>query len=125
MFKKTIEYGWSRRSQEDRIKSDLYSRQGQAITNFKEKLPVPRSNLAEETLKDPYNFDFLELTDEYKEHELEMGLIRHVEKFLVEPGQGFAFTGRQFYLQPDSTGKLWQKRISAQQILVKLETSNG
>ena len=93
---KTTEQGWSRRSLEDVIQSDLYSRQGKAITNFSDKLPSLQSNLANETLKDPYNFDFLSLTDGFLEQELEHELVKHVEKFLVELGQGFAFMGRQY-----------------------------
>ncbi len=99
--KKTVEEGWSRSSLEDCIKSDLFSRQGKAITNFAEKLPSSQSRLASETLKDPYNFDFLSLTDGYKEQELERGLIEHVEKFLIELGQGFAFMGRQYPISVD------------------------
>ena len=93
---KAIEQGWSRSSLEDNIKIDLYGRQGKAVTNFKEKLPSPQSRLAQETLKDPYNFDFLALTDGFREQELEQNLIEHVERFLVELGQGFAFMGRQY-----------------------------
>lgn len=93
---KAIENGWSRSSLKDWIKAELYQRQGKAITNFTEKLPDPQSRLAQETLKDPYNFDFLVLTDGYKEKELEQGLIEHVQKFLIELGQGFAFLGRQY-----------------------------
>ena len=92
----TIENGWSRSSLEDWIKADLYKKQGKAVTNFTEKLPHPQSRLAQETLKDPYNFDFLTLTDGYKELELEQGLIEHIQKLLIELGQGFAFLGRQY-----------------------------
>lgn len=99
--KETLEKGWSRSSLEDCIKSNLYSRKGKAITNFAKKLPSPQSKLAIETLKDPYNFDFLCLTDGYREKELEQGLVKHVEKFLIELGQGFAFMGRQYPIQVD------------------------
>ena len=99
--KKTVEESWSRSSLEDWIKSDLYSRQGKAVTNFTEKLPSPQSRLAREILKDPYNFDFLALTSGYQERELERGLIEHIEKFLVELGQGFAFMGRQYPISVD------------------------
>lgn len=88
----TIEEGWSRRALEDAIKSKYHHRYGKAVTNFKLRLPEPQSSLAQETLKDPYNFDFLTLTDGYKEKELEQGLINHIQQFLIELGQGFALT---------------------------------
>ena len=80
----------------DWIKTDLYKRKGKAITNFKEKMPPNQSMLAEETLKDPYNFDFLTLANNFREKELEQGLIDHIQKVLIELGQGFAFLGRQY-----------------------------
>lgn len=91
--------GWSRSSLEDCIKSGLIHRQGKAITNFAEKLPSPQSRLAHETLKDPYNFEFLALADGYREQELEQGLLDHIQKFLLELGQGFAFIGSQYPLE--------------------------
>jgi predicted nuclease of restriction endonuclease-like (RecB) superfamily len=97
----TIQNGWSRSSLEDWIKADLYKKKGKAVTNFTEKLPDPQSRLAQETLKDPYNFDFLSLTDGYKELELEQGLIDHIQKFLIELGQGFAFLGSQYPITVD------------------------
>ena len=78
-----IENGLSRNALEDWIKSKAYKRHGKAITNFKEKLPEPQSYLAQETLKDPYNFDFLTLVQDYKEQELEQGLIDHIQKLLL------------------------------------------
>ncbi|MDR3625135.1 MAG: PDDEXK nuclease domain-containing protein [Chlamydiales bacterium] len=95
----TLINGWSRSSLEDWIKSDLINRQGKAITNFAEKLPLPQSHLAHETLKDPYNFEFLTLADGYREQELEKGLLKHIQKFLIELGQGFAFIGSQYPLE--------------------------
>jgi predicted nuclease of restriction endonuclease-like (RecB) superfamily len=83
----------------DWIESDLYSRQGRAITNFKKTLPEMQSDLAEQTLKDPYNFSFLALDKKYREQELEQGLIDHIQKFLMELGQGFAFVERQHRLE--------------------------
>ena len=94
-----IQEGWSRSYLADVIKSNYYKRWGKAITNFQERLPEPQSNLAQETLKDPYNFDFIELADGYREKELEQGLIDHIEKFLIELGQGFAFIGRQYHIE--------------------------
>ena len=93
---KTIENGWSRSVLCLWIKSDLYSRQGKAITNFKAVLPDLDSDLAQQTLKDPYVFDFLIMNGKAKEQEIELGLINHIQKFLVELGQGFAFAGRQY-----------------------------
>lgn len=91
----TIENGWSRDMLASWIKSDLFSRQGKAVNNFKKTLPELQSDLAEQTLKDPYNFSFLALDKKYREQELEQGLVDHIQKFLMELGQGFAFIGRQ------------------------------
>lgn len=95
---KAIEYGWSRSMLEMWIASDLYAREGRALTNFQSKLPKPDSDLANQSLKDPYLFDFLMLGKEHMEHEIEQGLIDHIQKFLLELGQGFAFVGRQVHL---------------------------
>ena len=91
--------GWSRGSLEDWIKSDLINRKGKAVTNFFEKLPEPQSRLAQEILKDPYNFEFLTLADGHREQELEQGLLDHIQHFLIELGQGFAFIGSQYPLE--------------------------
>lgn len=80
------------------IETDLHKRQGQAVTNFKDKLPSPQSDLAHYTLKDPYIFDFLSIGQEAHEREVEKGLIQHMEKFLLELGAGFSFVGRQYHL---------------------------
>ena len=98
-FKKTIEHGWSRSILSLQIESRLFQRQGKAVTNFKSRLPKPQSDLAAETLKDPYLFDFLTIGDEAKERDLEKGLLDHIQKFLIELGQGFAFVGRQHHLE--------------------------
>jgi len=95
----TIKHGLSRAALEDWIKSKAYKRHGKAVTNFKQQLPEPQSYLAQETLKDPYNFDFLTLTAGYHELELEQGLIDHIQKLLLELGKGFAFIGRQYHLE--------------------------
>lgn len=97
--KKTIENGWSRSVLDTWISSRLYSRQGKSITNFTKTLPAPLSDLANQTLKDPYCFDFLTLRGEHNEHELEFGLIEHIQKFLLELGAGFSFVGRQYPLR--------------------------
>ena len=95
----TIKHGLSRAALEDWITSKAYKRHGKAITNFKQQLPEPQSYLAQEVLKDPYNFDFLTLTAGYRELELEQGLINHIQKLLLELGKGFAFIGRQYHLE--------------------------
>lgn len=99
--RKTITNGWSRSVLLHWIDSDLYSRQGKAITSFDTALPAPESDLAREILKDPYNFDFLTLHDQASEKELEEGLIQHIRKFLLELGAGFAFVGQQVPLEVD------------------------
>ena len=73
-------------------------RSGSAVTNFEASLPKPQSDLARESLKDPYRFDFLGLTDEAQEREVEHALVKHVTEFLLELGAGFAFVGRQVML---------------------------
>jgi len=95
----TAKNGWSRDIMLLQIKSDLYNRQGQAITNFNETLPPPQSTLAQQTIKDPYLFDFLNLTDDVKERDIENQLIDNVSKFLLELGKGFAFIGKQYHLE--------------------------
>lgn len=98
-IKNAAQYGWSRSIMVMQIETNLHKRQGQAVTNFKEKLPSPQSDLAHYTLKDPYIFDFLSLGQEAHEREVEKGLIAHVEKFLLELGEGFAFVGRQYHIE--------------------------
>lgn len=91
--------GWSRHTLQTNLKSRLKQRQGAAVTNFASLLPAPQSALAQETLKDPYLFDFLGLADDAHEREIENALIRHITRFLLELGAGFAFVGRQFRLE--------------------------
>ncbi|MFN7842748.1 MAG: YhcG family protein [Pirellula sp.] len=91
--------GWSRQTLQKNLKSQLKQRQGAAVTNFANLLPAPQSALAQETLKDPYLFDFLGLADDAHEREIENALIRHITRFLLELGAGFAFVGRQFRLE--------------------------
>ena len=95
---KTLEHGWSRAVLTAQIESDLYGRQGKAISNFSDTLPPPQSDLAQQSLKDPYLFDFLTLHDDAVERDLERGLVDHIQRFLIELGAGFAFVGRQFHL---------------------------
>ena len=94
-----LKNGWSRSILEHWIESDLYNRQGKAITNFKHTLPSSQSDLAEQILKDPYNFSFLALDKKYREQELEQGLLEHIQRFLLELGDGFAFVGRQYKIE--------------------------
>jgi predicted nuclease of restriction endonuclease-like (RecB) superfamily len=95
----TLQHGWSRTTLEVNIKNRLHQRQGAAVTNFATRLPAVDSALAHETLKDPYLFDFLGLGDDAHEREIEDGLMRHITRFLLELGAGFAFVGRQFRLE--------------------------
>jgi predicted nuclease of restriction endonuclease-like (RecB) superfamily len=94
-----FENGWSRSILTLQIESDLFHRQGKAITNFAATLPPPQSDLAQQIVKDPYTFDFLTLTDPAREREVEEQLVGHVAKLLLEMGAGFAFVGRQFHLE--------------------------
>ena len=94
----TIKNGWSRSVLVHQIESKLFERQGKAITNFEYVLPAPQSDLAQQLIKDPYNFDFLTLTSDYNEKELELSLIEHITKFLMELGSGFAYMGKQVQL---------------------------
>lgn len=80
------------------IESGLFEREGQALTNFAQTLPKPQSDLAKQTLKDPYIFDFLNLSEKISERELENALLENISRFLLELGTGFAFVGRQYNL---------------------------
>jgi predicted nuclease of restriction endonuclease-like (RecB) superfamily len=93
------ENGWSRNILVLQIESGLYRRQGKATTNFQATLPKPQSDLAQQVIKDPYNFDFLTLTNEAQERDLERGLLAHLRQFLIELGVGFAFVGNQIPLE--------------------------
>jgi predicted nuclease of restriction endonuclease-like (RecB) superfamily len=97
-MRETLAHGWSRNILSVQIAGDAHARRGKAITNFAVTLPAPQSDLALQSLEDPYIFDFLTLTEPFQERELETGLVRHLEKFLLELGQGFAFVGRQYRL---------------------------
>ena len=79
-----IENGWSRNMLALHVEARLFHRQGKAATNFQRTLPSPQSDLAQQVLKDPYNFDFLTLTQDALEREVENGLVEHIQKFLVE-----------------------------------------
>jgi predicted nuclease of restriction endonuclease-like (RecB) superfamily len=96
---KAVEHGWARSVLVMQIETDLRGRQGGAITNFPARLPPPQSDLAAASLKDPYLFDFLGLTEEAHEREIEKALIDHMTRFLLELGAGFAFVGQQHRLE--------------------------
>ena len=96
--RQALQHSWPRDTLTVQIKNQLHLRQGQAVTNFDQRLEAPQTGLATEILKDPYHFDFLGLGDEAHERDIENALIRHITRFLLELGAGFAFVGRQFQL---------------------------
>jgi predicted nuclease of restriction endonuclease-like (RecB) superfamily len=96
---KTAENGWSRNVLMNMMDAGLYRAKGRAVTNFAAKLPAPESDLAQETIKDPYCFDFLALRERHTERELEDALVGNVARFLMELGNGFSFVGRQYRLE--------------------------
>lgn len=94
-----IENGWSRNILADQIDTRAIDRWGAAVTNFEQTLPKPESDLAVQSLKDPYKLDFLGLGKEAEERAIESAMVEHVEEFLLELGAGFAFVGRQVHMQ--------------------------
>jgi predicted nuclease of restriction endonuclease-like (RecB) superfamily len=98
-MQQTLANGWSRNVLLTMIQTEAHRRQGAALTNFERLLPPPQSDLARQTLKDPYIFDFLTPDESFHERELETNLLHHLERFLLELGQGFAFVGRQLHLE--------------------------
>ena len=96
---KAIEHGWSRNVLAHQIESRLLERQGKAVSNFAHSLPDPMSDLAQQTLKDPYLFDFLSLGEAARERDIEQALTRHISQFLLELGAGFAYVGQQVHLE--------------------------
>jgi len=96
--RQTLEQGWSRDTLTQQIKNRAHERQGGAVTNFSSTLSEVHASLAQGLLKDPYLFDFLTLDEPFHERELEIGLLNHIQKFLLELGRGFAFVGRQYHL---------------------------
>ena len=97
----TIRHSWSRSVLLHQIESRLYHRKGKAITNFKDTLPGPQGDLANELIKDPYQFDFLSLGENYKEKDLENALVDHITRFLLELGTGFSYLGKQYRVTVD------------------------
>ena len=100
---KVIENNWSRAVLMNFLDTNLYERQGKAISNFEKILPDTQSDLAQEMTKDPYNFDFLTLRQNYDEKELKDALMASVQSFLLELGKGFAFVGREYRLEIGET----------------------
>lgn len=98
-IRQTIQNGWSRNVLVHQIESGLLNRQGNAVTNLERTLPTPQSELVSETLKDPYNFDFLTLGKEFSERDLHQSLLTHIRDFLMELGVGFAFVGSEHHLE--------------------------
>lgn len=96
--KKTIENNWSRAVLQNQVSSNLYEREGKALTNFAQTLPAIQSDLAQAITKDPYNFDFLTMQETYNEKELKDALLNDVSNFLLELGTGFAYMGREVRL---------------------------
>ena len=101
--RKTVENGWSRAMLENNIASNLHLRQGMSETNFDMALADSESDLAKETLKDPYDFSFLAMDEKYREEELKKELIKNIEQFLQELGKGFSYLGREYKLQVGET----------------------
>ena len=95
----TLQNNWSRDVLALQIKSGLYERSGKIISNFKYTLPQPAADLAQQSLKDPYMFDFVALAEQYNERDIENQLVQHISKFLLELGKGFAYIGRQYPIQ--------------------------
>lgn len=98
-----IQNNWSCAVLLNFLDTDLYERQGKAITNFNLTLPAMQSDLAQEITKDPYKFDFITLTQSYNEKELKDALMDNIQKFLLELGNGFAFVGREYRIEIGST----------------------
>ena len=95
-LRQAVENGWSRNVLVHQIEGNLIARQGAALTNFNRTLPAPQSELAQQLIKDSYNFDFLSLGPEMSERDLERGLLEQLRNFFLELGKGFAFVGSQY-----------------------------
>lgn len=98
-MEQTLQNGWSKDILSLMIKSEVHNRTGSLVSNFSQILPPLESDLVQQSFKDPYRFDFLTITEPFRERELENNLIKHMEKFLIELGSGFAFVGRQYKLE--------------------------
>jgi predicted nuclease of restriction endonuclease-like (RecB) superfamily len=100
-LQKAIEHGWSPNVLWHQISTSLHQRVGNAVTNFVHRMPAPDSELAQQTLNDPYLFDFLGVGDDALERDIENAMTRHVTRLLMEMGEGFAFAGREVHLEVD------------------------
>lgn len=98
-MQRTIEEGWGRDTLIQKIKQEVHKKEGKLISNFKSILPPSNSELVQQSFKDPYLFDFVTMAEPFRERELELNLVKHMEKFLLELGSGFAFVGRQHHLE--------------------------
>lgn len=98
-MEQTLQNGWSKDILSLMINSEVHNRTGNLVSNFSQILPPLESDLVQQSFKDPYRFDFLTITEPFRERELENNLIKHMEKFLIELGSGFAFVGRQYKLE--------------------------
>jgi predicted nuclease of restriction endonuclease-like (RecB) superfamily len=96
---RAIQHGWSRNTLNIHIETHLLEREGKAVTNFEERLPAPQSDLARESLKDPYRLDFLGVGQEADERAIESAIVQHITRFLLELGAGFAYVGRQVHIE--------------------------
>lgn len=101
--RKVVEEGWSRNVLKSFIDNNLHLRQGKALTSFSRLLPAPDSDIAQELTKDPYIFDFTEMTEPYKERELKKSLMANLSRFLLELGSGFAYVGEEYRLKVGHT----------------------
>ncbi len=97
-IRKIAEFNWSRSVLMNFLATDLYEREGKAVSNFKASLPQPQSDLAQEITRDPYNFNFLTIESNYREKELKAALLSNITKFLLELGNGFAYMGKEYRL---------------------------
>ncbi len=97
--RQTTEQGWSRAVLVHQIETDLYRRQGRALTNFDRTFPAPDSDLAQQAFKDPYCVGFLPIMAAARERELEDGMVARIRDFLLELGVGFAFVGQQVHME--------------------------
>ncbi|WP_439488167.1 PDDEXK nuclease domain-containing protein [Algoriphagus sp.] len=95
----TLHNNWGRDTLGLQLKTNLYERNGKIISNFEHTLPKPTADLAQQSLKDPYVFDFVALSETYNERDIETQLVQHISRFLLELGKGFAYIGRQYHLQ--------------------------
>lgn len=102
-LRESVVNGWSRSMLDHMLDTDLHLRQGKALSNFTSMLPSPASELAQELTKDPYIFDFIKLTDTYKERELKDALLSEITRFLLELGEGFAYVGKEYRLKVGET----------------------